>query len=114
MTANLLIVGDPEFDDPATVEKAVEHAYLLLRPEGGHVILLTMNQTGPELVAETYWASHGMQQQRTHTFANRYVTFGNILRNVVPDLVLIFGNTNLCVEAATRCAAAEIRHTQII
>ena len=114
MTAHLLVVGDPQFDDPATVEAMVEHAYLLLRPDAGHVLLVTLNQPGPERVAEWYWASHGMQQQPTRAHTNLYMAFGNTLRNVVPDLVLIFGGTKLCVEAVARCKAAEVRHTQIV
>jgi len=113
MTAIVLVVGQPDWDHPDILNDALQGAYLRLRPDAGQVVWATLGQTGPEAATETWVLSHGMQLHPVRALTNKYARLNHVLRTVVPDLVLTFGQSNVVAETAKRCRLYGIRHAAI-
>lgn len=109
----LLVVGADRVADPVLVEATVQHAYLTLRQESGSTpILVTMNRTHAEAVAERWWRARGMLVDYPKPFKDKYLHVNSLLSDV-PDLVLVFGSDKLTERAVEGARRGQIRVVQI-
>lgn len=100
MTARIFLVAANDFDDPPTIEAALEHAYLTLRKVTEPPMLLMTW----EPIAESWWCSHGLLLEpvlvgnlNPHVRVNSAVTR-------YPDLVLLFGVSKFVGRVAEKAA----------